>query len=164
LTIAPPPVLNIAGISLLQAKEHAGQIDANGSLPLGFRQLVERSARLLDARIVECAVEPSKSPHGFRDESFDVRFDADVGPDEHGLMVGAADGRKGRVAIGEIREDEPGASFGERYRTGPPDAARSAGDDDDFAVKRFRHEIPSLADFPPRLEPRGTQTLALVPG
>ena len=147
---------------VLQAKEHAGQIDANCSLPPGFRQLVERSARLLDACIVECGVEPSKSPHGFRNEFFDVRFDADVGPENTGSWSAPRTAASVHVAIREIREDEPGAGFGERYRTGPPDAAGSAGDDDDFAVKRFPHEIPSLQTSPQGLGQPGSQMLVPV--
>ena len=59
--------------------------------------------------------------------------------DERGVVIGFADRRNRCITVHNIRQDEFGACFRERHRTGPPDATRRTGDDDYSVFEWFGH-------------------------
>ena len=100
--------------------------------------------RVLDAGVVEEAVEPAELALGGRDRALDVRGDRDVGAREFGRAALLLDLARDRLTLLlVVREQHRGAVARERLRGGAADAGRSPRHDRDLAVE------PSHVASPP---------------
>ena len=67
---------------MFDAEKHAGEVDADRSLPLLERQLMQRQCTLFDSRVVVGAIEATVGLDGVLDQSLDVTLGGQVGGEE----------------------------------------------------------------------------------
>ncbi|GAB7304365.1 hypothetical protein MAFF212519_22430 [Clavibacter michiganensis] len=124
------------GEDLLEAEEHAAQVDRDDLVELRGREVLGEVLAALDAGVVEEAVDAAEALDGLAHVGVDVGLLRHVG--EHGEDRGV--GRRGRhggdgvdqAALGDVHEGELRALGGEAHGGGAAEAGSSAGDEDDL--------------------------------
>jgi hypothetical protein len=133
--MAPHAVVQHQRDLVLEAQEHAAQVDAEDPVPLGLGEVGQWLGVLLDAGVVERDVEVPERLDGLVECRLDLVGRGDVAAHGEGASAGLVDqpSRFVVVLLGHVGDDHAGALAGERECRGAADTGRGAGDEGDLA-------------------------------
>ena len=125
------------GDHVLDAKEHALDVDPLDVVPLSLGELVGRLVGAGDASVVDQDIDPAEPPGDFTQYALDVGFARDVELPETG--VGAARGEFVDEGVclpdQDVANRDRAAFLGHAQGGGPPEAERATGDHRDLPLQ-----------------------------
>lgn len=131
------------GDLVLEAVEHAGQVERDDTVPEGLVDVTDCSLAVAAAGVVEGTVQASELLDGDIDQVGDLFLDGHVGGDEQGRAALCGDvGHRGLAPCLVAGADEHSRSLGDgSLGEGRTHSGGTSGDDDDLGLQTVGHGI-----------------------